>query len=58
MQSEQWVTTKDTRKDVPFVRAAKSGDWRNQLSATAIKIIEDAWSATMKEIGYELAANT
>jgi hypothetical protein len=41
-----------------FVREAKSGGWRNKLSTTAIKVIEDAWGDTMKELGYELATNT
>jgi hypothetical protein len=57
-QSQQWVSTKGTRLDIPFVREAKSGGWRNKLSTAAIKVIEDAWGATMKELGYELATNT
>jgi hypothetical protein len=57
-QSKQWVSTKDTRQDIPFVREAKSGGWRNKLSARALKTIEDAWGATMQEFGYELATNT
>jgi hypothetical protein len=56
-QSKQWVSTKGTRPDIPFVREAKSGGWRNKLSPTALRIIEEAWGATMKEFGYELAAN-
>jgi Sulfotransferase domain len=55
-QSQQWVTTKDTRQDIPFVREAKAGGWRSKLSASAVRIIEQAWGATMKELGYELAA--
>ena len=57
-QSKQWVTTRSTRQDIPFVREAQSGGWRNKLSAKAIKTIEDAWGATMKEVGYELAMET
>jgi hypothetical protein len=57
-QSQQWVSTKGTRQDIPFVREAKSGGWRDKLSTTAIKVIEDAWGDTMKELGYELATNT
>jgi hypothetical protein len=56
-QSKQWVTTKGTRSDIPFVREAKSGGWRNKLSATALRIIEGAWGETMKEFGYELATS-
>jgi hypothetical protein len=53
-QSKQWVTTNDTRQDIPFVREAKAGGWRNKLSATAVGTIEQAWGATMKELGYSL----
>lgn len=53
-QSQQWAATKDTRKDIPFVREAKSGGWRNKLSPAAVETIERAWGSTMKELGYEL----
>jgi hypothetical protein len=56
-QSQQWATTKGTRQDIRFVREAKSGGWRNILSPTAVRTIEQAWGATMQELGYELAAN-
>jgi Sulfotransferase domain len=53
-QSKQWTTTKDTRQDIPFVREAKSGGWRNKLSPAAVRTIEQAWGSTMKELGYGL----
>ena len=56
-QSKQWVETKRSRQDIPFVREAKSGGWRDKLSARALETIEEAWGATMKEFGYELATN-
>jgi len=56
-QSKEWITTKDTRQDIPFVREAKSGGWREKLSASAVRTIEQAWGVTMKELGYELTAN-
>ena len=56
-QSKQWQATKDTRQDISFVREAKSGGWRNKLSASAVRTIEDAWGPAMKELGYELALN-
>jgi hypothetical protein len=56
-QSKQWAATKYTRQDIAFVREAKSGGWRNKLSANAVAIIEQAWGATMKELGYDLAIN-
>ena len=55
-QSEKWITTKGTRRDIPFVREAKSGGWRERLSEASLRIIEDAWGATMQELGYELAS--
>jgi hypothetical protein len=54
-QWRQWTETKDSRGDIPFVRDAKSGGWRGQLSRESIHKIEMAWGATMKEIGYELS---
>jgi hypothetical protein len=57
-QSQQWVATKDTRQDIPFVREAKSGGWRNKLSPAAVGTIERAWGSTMKELGYELVTET
>jgi len=56
-QSKQWETTKDTRQDIPFVREGKSGGWRNKLSEGAVRTIEQAWGATMKELGYDLATD-
>jgi len=53
-QSHQWVTTKDSRQDIPFVREAKAGGWRNKLSESAVRTIEQAWGTTMKELGYDL----
>ncbi len=53
-QSKVWGTTKATRKDIPFVREAKSGGWRTKLSLRAVEQIECAWGATMQELGYQL----
>jgi Sulfotransferase domain len=54
-QSEKWVTTKGTRQDIPFVRDAKSGGWRDRLSEASVRMIEEAWGSTMEDLGYELA---
>jgi hypothetical protein len=56
-QSKQWTETKGSREDIPFIRGAKSGGWRDKLSARALETIEEAWGATMKEFGYELATS-
>jgi hypothetical protein len=47
-QWKKWITTKDTRPDIPFVREAKSGGWRDRLSDASVKAIEDAWGASMQ----------
>jgi hypothetical protein len=57
-QSQEWVATKGTRQDIPFVREAKSGGWRNKLSPTAARTIEQAWGTTMKELGYDLVMDS
>jgi hypothetical protein len=55
-QWKQWGTTKNTREDIPFVREAKSGGWRGNLPAASVHKIEEAWGATMEELGYEVAS--
>jgi hypothetical protein len=56
-QSTQWIATKDTRQDIAFVREARSGGWRNKLSASAVANIEQAWGSTMKDFGYDLVTD-
>jgi hypothetical protein len=56
-QSKDWVVTKGTRQDIPFVREAKAGGWRGKLSPQAVAAIENAWGTTMKEVGYELVTD-
>ena len=57
-QNLQWATTRETRKDIPFVRQAKSGQWRTALGASSIAEIESAWGHLMRLTGYELASTT
>jgi hypothetical protein len=52
--ARQWSTTRDTRQDVPFVRAAKAGGWKESLPPAAVAAIESAWGRWMEELGYEL----
>lgn len=52
-----WVSTKGTRKDKPFVRAAKSDNWQSALSENSVRKIEQAWGATMLKLGYELTTS-
>jgi hypothetical protein len=57
-QWKEWATTKDSRRDIPFVREAKAGGWENKLSPNAVRKIEKAWGPTMQELGYALSATT
>ncbi|HEV2731881.1 MAG TPA: sulfotransferase domain-containing protein, partial [Terriglobales bacterium] len=58
VQAEQWVTTKNKRSDIPFVRTAASGLWKSKLPANAIGEIESAWGPLMKNLGYELVSTS
>lgn len=50
--SNEWVTTKNSRKDIGFVRAAKSGEWKKTLSPESVSLIEEAWGPVMQLLGY------
>lgn len=43
---------KTSRADIPFVRAAKSGQWRTELPPEVVRQIESAWGPVMRELGY------
>jgi hypothetical protein len=53
-QGDQWVSTKNKRSDIPFVRTASSGLWKEKLPASSIAEIESAWGPLMRELGYQL----
>lgn len=57
LQSDQWVATKNRRKDIPFVRTARSGGWKAGLPDSCVAEIERAWGELMLELGYELSGN-
>jgi sulfotransferase family protein len=54
-QGLAWSTTKQTRQDMPFVRVAKSGGWRQELPESSVALIEQAWGPVMKYLGFELS---
>jgi len=54
-ESSQWVATKNHRQDIPFVRVAKAGGWREKLPASCVAKIEAAWGDIMIDLGYELS---
>jgi hypothetical protein len=53
-QAHMWSSTKDTRKDVPFVRTAAAGGWKSKLPEKSVLEIENAWSPLMRWLGYVL----
>jgi Sulfotransferase domain len=52
------LVTKNTRQDIPFVRAAGSGNWKTSLPEKSALEIETAWAPLMKWLGYELSLVT
>jgi hypothetical protein len=57
-QTDQCELTKGSRKDISFVRAARSGGWRAELSPSIAEMIEDAWGPLMRDLGYELSSGS
>jgi hypothetical protein len=55
-ETDEWVTTKPSRKDILFVRSAKSGQWQDALPSASIKEIESAWGPVMQLLGYPLSS--
>jgi hypothetical protein len=53
-QGKDWVTTKDKRSDIPFVRAASVGGWKTNLQIESVAKIEARWGNIMAQLGYEL----
>ena len=53
-QAQLFTSTKDTRQDIPFVRAAKPGGWRSSLPPECAGQIEQAWGQIIRWLGYEL----
>ena len=52
--ADKWTGTKNTRQEIPFVRSAKSGGWKESLPPRSVEEIEVAWSPLMNFLGYEL----
>jgi len=57
-QARLWSSTRDTRQDVPFVREAKSGGWKEQLPEASVAEIEAAWAPLMLRLGYHLTGSS
>lgn len=57
-QARQWVLTRETRSDKPFVRSATAGGWKSHLPEQSVTAIESAWGEIMQTLGYELGRGT
>jgi sulfotransferase family protein len=55
-EAANWVLTKDTRSDKPFVRSAVAGGWKYLLARESVAAIEQAWGDLMQSLGYELTS--
>jgi hypothetical protein len=53
-QSDKSSLTKDSRKDLSFVRAAKSGGWQKDLPEQYVAQIEAKWGHIMAFLNYPL----
>jgi hypothetical protein len=52
----QWASTKGTRSDKFFVRAAVAGGWRSALPQSSVSAIETAWGPLMQWLNYGLTS--
>lgn len=57
IDGDRWVSTKNRRKDIPFVRSGSTGAWRSFLPESCIAEIESAWGPQMQLLGYELVTS-
>jgi hypothetical protein len=53
-QGGEWVSTKNKRQDIPFIRSASPGGWKTQLPEVSVAEIESAWGPLMTRLGYGL----
>ncbi|MGF1588987.1 MAG: sulfotransferase domain-containing protein [Pleurocapsa sp.] len=53
-EADVWPTRQSQRKNISFVRAAKSGNWSEELSSSIVNQISQEWGDLMKSLGYEL----
>jgi hypothetical protein len=51
-QQNEWIGSRKYRKEIPFVRTAKAGNWQNGLSERSVMRIEAAWGDLMNPLGY------
>jgi hypothetical protein len=57
LEARRYAQLKQTRQDKPFIRSAKAGGWKSDLSETSVALIEKKWGAIMQRLGYALSGN-
>jgi hypothetical protein len=55
-EAADWILTKNTRRDKPFVRTASAGGWKSQLAPESVQAIDSAWGDLMQRLGYDLTS--
>ena len=53
-QAQLFTSTKNTRQDISFVRAARAGGWRAALPEACALQLDEAWGNLIQWLGYEL----
>ena len=51
-QGRDWELTRHSRTDIPFVRSATAGQWRQKLPAVLAAQVEAQWPKQMALLGY------
>jgi hypothetical protein len=52
VEGSRWASTKGTRQDMSFIRAAKDRQWKTGLPQECVAQIENAWGEWMDWLGY------
>ena len=55
-EAHLWDSTKDTRKDISFLRNATSGEWRGKLPPSCVEELEGKWGNIMRNLGYSTSS--
>ncbi len=55
-EGSRWASTKGTRQDMSFIRAAKDRQWKTGLPQDCVDQIENAWGELMHSLGYTVDA--
>ena len=55
-EAHLWESTKDTRKDISFLRNATSGEWRGKLPSSCAEEVESKWGYILRNLGYSTSS--